>query len=417
MKLTILVLCTAVYTSAVKRQIVTRIGSPIIQTDTEFLPDHTQLLEEYRNALHNFTIKIYKRAAFRGNYHFVISPHSLWMTLAGVAEGTDLQTQSELFELLSLPADPYLRKLYYDIAATRFSHTNDVRIVSTRALVIDEGVQPNPHWHHFVSKHHLLSVVSAPIRQNSILAANAIRQIVAANFPALNLHSLYSGNSVLLDTLDYNGLWTTAFADAVVRRAPFYDRSGNQVGSVDLMRVKRQGKIGYVKSIQAKVLELPIGINGQFSMVIALVTGDLHLAPAVKAFQGSIMIDVIESMKESKVPIDVAIPQFRMNTELDARIILQDLNITRLWTDPEATRYISDPPALPSSYVQRSTVTLAKDGVFHPPPTLLRSYYPEPEDQYWSEFIANRPFMFGLFDTETYTCLMGVMYTQPTYPV
>lgn len=81
-------------------------------------------------------------------------------------------------------------------------------------------------------------------------------------------------------------------------------------------------------------------------------------------------------------------------------------------------RYISTPPALPSSYVQRATLTLNKHGVNPPLIQELRSpgYPKTPEESFWNEFIADRPFMFGLFDTETYTLLMANMYSQPTYP-
>lgn len=328
-----LALCSA---STSKRGIVTLHGSlDYLHITSGTCPEYTNVIEGYRDAMHNFTIETYKRVAPRGLYQFVMSPHSMWMTIAAIAEGADYYTQHHLFELLLLPSNPCVRHKYYQLAASRFSYTSDVAIVSNRALVIDEGVTPNPIWHNFVARNSLLDVMTAPIKYNPAVAANTIRQAVYANFPRLDLR----GNSVLIDTMDYNGLWNTAFADAVLKRAPFYNLAGQNIGAVDLMRVKRRGKIGYVSSIEAKILELPIGVNNQYSMVIALVVGNTDLRPIVREMKSSIVTDVLLSLRETKVPIDIALPQFTINSELDAKTILEDLGITKLWTDPEVTRY------------------------------------------------------------------------------
>ncbi|KAJ8706361.1 hypothetical protein PYW08_010987 [Mythimna loreyi] len=406
-------ICSA---STNKRNIVT-IQSSLddIYTDPGSCHGYTNVIEDYREAMYNFTIETYKQVAPRGTYQFVMSPLSMWMTLAAMAEGANHYTQNYLFDLLHIPRNQCIRQKYYELAASRFSLTADATVVSKRALVIDEGVTTNPVWHNFVTKHRLLDVLTAPLKYNPGAAASTIRQVVSANFPRLDLR----GNSVLIDTMDYNGLWNTAFADAVVKRAPFYSIEGRHIGAVDLMTVKRHGKIGYMPAIQAKILELPIGMNKQYSIIIALVVGNIDIRPIINQMKGSILAEGIRSLKETRVPIHIALPQFKINSELDAKIILEDLGITSLWTDPEATRYISSPPALPSSYVQRATLTLNKHGVHPPPITELRSFGPPtaPEDLFFSEFIADRPFMFGLFDTETHTCLMSTMYSQPTYPI
>ncbi|KAJ8706362.1 hypothetical protein PYW08_010988 [Mythimna loreyi] len=407
-----LAICSA---STNKRNIVTIQSSfDDLYTNPGSCLGYPNVLEDYRDAMYNFTIETYKQVAPKGTYQFVMSPLSMWMTLAAMAEGADRYTQNYLFELLHIPRNQCLRHKYYHLAASRFSLTADAAVISKRALVIDEGVIPNPVWHNYVTKHHLLDVLTAPLKHNPGASASTIRQVVSAEFPRLDLR----GNSVLIDTMDYNGLWNTAFADAVVKRAPFYSIEGKHIGTVDLMTVKRYGKIGYVPSIQAKILELPIGVNKQYSMIIALVVGQTDLRPVIQAMKSTILSNVLASLRETKVPINIAVPQFTINSELDAKTILQDLGITSLWTEPEATRYISSPPALPSSYVQRATLTLNKHGVHPPPITELRSFGPPtaPEDLFFSEFIADRPFMFGLFDTETHTCLISTMYTQPTYP-
>lgn len=322
--------------SASKRGLGTIHGSlDTLNTYPEECPEYANVLDDYRDAMHNFTIETYKRVARLGKYQFVMSPHSMWMTMAAMAEGADYYTQNQIFELLLLPSHPCLRHKYYQLAASRFPLTNDVNVVHKRVLVIDEGVTPNPVWHNFVAQHSLLDVHSAPIRYNPAVAANSIRQAAYTNFPRLSLH----GNSVLIDTMDYNGLWNTAFADAVVKRAPFHSMTGENIGAVDLMTVKRHAKIGYVPSLEAKILELPIGVNKEYSMIVALLVGTTDLRPTTGQLKSSILLDVWKSLKDTQVPIDIALPQFTMNSVLDAKTILEEFGVTRLWTDPEATRY------------------------------------------------------------------------------
>ncbi|KAJ8708291.1 hypothetical protein PYW07_010416 [Mythimna separata] len=407
-----LALCSA---ATSKRGIVTVQGSlDDLNINFGTCPVYPNVLEGYREALDNFTIEAFKGIASLGAFQFVISPHSMWMTVAAMAEGADYYTRHHLFDLLHLPSNPCVRHEYYKLAASRYSFANDAAVVSNRVLVIDEGVTPNPVWHNFVAGNSLLNVLTAPIKYNPIAAASKIRQLVYANFPRLDLH----GNSVLIDTVDYNGLWHTAFADAVVKRAPFYSLAGEIIGSVDLMTIRRRGRIGYVSLLKSKVLEIPIGENKKYSLIVALLVGNPDLRPIISELKSSIIPEVLASLKETEVPIEIALPQFTINSELDAKTILENLGVTRLWTDPQATRYISTPPALPSSYIQRATVTLNKDGVYLPPIAELRSHRPPsgPEETFFSEFKADRPFMFGLYDIETFTSLIASVYTQPTYP-
>ena len=77
---------------------------------------------------------------------------------------------------------------------------------------------------------------------------------------------------------------------------------------------------------------------------------------------------------------------------------------------------MSDPALLPSAYVQRTTVTLNRHGISPTPNS------PEPLSVFTGldpaagrDFIINKPFLFGLFDAETSTCLMAAIYSQPTF--
>ncbi|XP_022837524.1 serpin-Z10-like [Spodoptera litura] len=370
-------------------------------------------IRDYRSATYDFCLFSLRPVAVRSNFNFVYSPISIWTIVAAIAEGADPLTQQKLFQLLHLPPhDPCLRYAFYQLATSRAIPSNEVNIRNNRILLINEGTTLNPTWHDIVVKNSLLDVVTAPIKYNSVATANEIKRIMSARLPTLDL----SGNSVLLDTIDYNGLWTTAFADAVIERAPFYSPQGEVLGSVDMMRVRRRARMGYIKAVNAKVLELSVGSDERYRMIFGVVIGNADIKPVVAAVTSETVFQVIDSLRESAVPIDVAIPRMVISSEIDVRVILKDLGITEIFTDPAATRYISDPPAFPSSFLQRTTFVLNSTGLYTPPqePDIYNA--PTGLDlALGRDFIADRPFLFGLFDVETYTCIMAAAYTSPTY--
>uniref|UniRef100_A0A2A4J277 Serpin domain-containing protein n=1 Tax=Heliothis virescens TaxID=7102 RepID=A0A2A4J277_HELVI len=367
--------------------------------------------QEYRISVYEFTSQAYKDIGPRSSYHFTFPPLSVWIILAALAEGADPYTQRQMFSFLRLPDDPCERLSYYQLATSRYLASSDVNIVSTRSMFVDNNVALNPHWYNFVANNRLIDLSSVPLRDDPQGTLNAI-SLSSASLTGLDL----SGNSILVDTMDYDGLWSTAFSDAVVQRSPFYNNAGLQIGEVDLMRVTKRARVGFVASINAKLLDLPIGSNGRYRMLFALLSQDNDIEAVLRNVKRTLIIEYLESARESYVPVEIAIPRFTMTSKVNVRKILETLGITGFWTNPNATRYISKPPALPSSFVQRSTITLDNQGILSAPvPYSLVNVTTDIDPIIGREFVANRPFLFGLFDAETYTCLMSSIYSKPTY--
>ncbi|KAJ8706360.1 hypothetical protein PYW08_010986 [Mythimna loreyi] len=386
--LVLLLMCCGIQISTQQFQV-----SPSIYTPRSCYINQ-DLITEYRSSNYHFILPLYKSLAVRSNLNFVFSPTSIWIILAAIAEGADPLTQQKLFQLLRLPNDQCLRQGFYQLATTRAYPSNDVNIKSTRILLLDDGVTVNPTWYDLVTRNSLLEVVKAPIRYNPIATANEIKRIMSSHLPRLNL----SGNSVLLDTMDYNGLWSTAFADAVIERAPFYNLQGETIGAVDLMRVQRRARMTYDDRLKAKIIELPVGSDQRYRMLFAIIIGNNDLPSLVGAVNGDLVFEIIGNLRPSLVPIDVAIPRMVVSSEIDLRVILEDFAVKELWTDPAVTRYISNPPALPSSFMQRATLVLNNTGLEYP--------HPEPGSAYSTrtgldpilgrDFIADRPFLFAV---------------------
>ena len=295
---------------------------------------HEDVLLNYRSATYDFALNFYKAVAARSELNFVYSPLSVWLVLAGMAEGSDSYTRQQIFSLLNLPYDECTRQKYYQLATSRIVQADDIKVISNRVLLLDAGVTPNPSWYDIVRKNNLLDVLTAPIRYNPQVTANEIKRLMRAELPSLN----FNGNSVIIDTIDYNALWTTEFADARIERAPFHDEAGNQVGFVDLMRVTKRARLGYVKAVKAKVVELPIGVNERYRMIFAIFPESNDIKRDFAIVNNEIIFAMFESFKESYVPVEVAIPRIVITSEFDVKALIQDMGVTSLWSDPAATR-------------------------------------------------------------------------------
>lgn len=331
--LIILLLVSCLSVSISRQQNITDTG-PVESGILEPCDENKDLSREYQFALYDFTMTFYKAIAVRGDLNFVYSPLSMWLILAAVAEGAEPNTQKQLFQFLHLPNNLCIRQKYYQMATSCLVPSDDVNIVSKSFWLIDEGVTVNSTWYEFVKKHSLLELLRAAIRFNTGVAALEMSQLMSVPLPRLNLN----GNSVLLDSLDYNGLWTTAFPDAGIERALFYNQQGYPVGTVDLMIVKRRARMGYVKSISAKFLELPVGLNARYRMffLVFLETGDLKTR--LGGFPHDIVTESLNSLQEAAVPLEIAIPRMVLTSVIDMKTVLEDLGVTSLWNDPAATR-------------------------------------------------------------------------------
>ncbi|CAB3240307.1 unnamed protein product [Arctia plantaginis] len=368
------------------------------------------IIQNYRDDMYEITAHLYQHIGPNAINNFVFSPLSIWITLSAIAEGLAYPEQLVMLQVLRLPTDLCARLKYYQLATSRFVSSNDVDISSIRVLVIDEGVLINSTFHQFVYKHSLIDVVSAPLRSNPDKAIEEIRRVVTVTSPNIDT----SGNSVILDAVDYNGLWSTAFDDAVLERSPFYSSLGDQIGAVDIMKVKRRARISHFPALNLNCLELPVGYNDRYRMMFGIIL-DENAAKTVNLVTSAAMIDdFLNNVTDSYIPIEIAIPRFSLTSEYDVKAILENSGVKDLWTDPAVTRLISDPAVLPSAFVHRSTIVLDKAGLKSAEfesQLLTTEYNPAFE----LNFIANRPFLLWLFDAESHSVLMAGAFTKPTY--
>ncbi|XP_028030607.1 serine protease inhibitor 77Ba-like [Bombyx mandarina] len=335
------------------------------------------------------------------NGQYVFSASSIWLTLAAFAERAGGSARQELFEVLGLPEDECSRHNYYQLGLEGEKFGLDVSLPRTRLYLVDESIKVSDDWLNFANNYCGLTIRAVPMKRNPQLTAVIIREAISSFLPSLD----FKGDSVLLDSLDYKGLWNEAFPETRIFREPFHDNSGNVIGAVDMMRTRKRIKMKYDQTLKATIAEIPVGHNAQYRFIFAMGDG---ITEALASADIDTLIELLTNLNDTRVPIEIAIPRFVIVSELDVRTLLESIGVESLWTDPMATGNITSPPASPSTFIQRVTATIENRGAVLPQD---QGYIQESRDD---EFIANRPFMFCLLD-DTYTVLFSGGFSQPTY--
>ncbi|KAI5644695.1 serpin (serine protease inhibitor) domain-containing protein [Phthorimaea operculella] len=338
-----------------------------------------------------------------------MSQYSVWLALSGVAEGSNSEVQKKLFSILNLPEDSCYREKYYEVATSLESsglgvNGSDVTLERRRVFALDNSIKVNKTWSTNVRASGLIEA------QNLLL--ESAKEIIKAK-KDFNLQ----GNSVILDSLDYSALWTTAFNNASIETADFFDDSGRKIGSVELMKVKKRVELAHLPFLNAKLLELPVGTNGRYRMLFIINLGKNSLRRTIEHFPSSFIVDSMPLLLESVIPLEVAIPRFKMTSELDLRKPLEDVKVDGIWMDANSSKYISTPSPQLSTLIQRVTISMDHQGLTNPPassmPT-LSGLATGLAGAVGREFKANRPFLYGLVDAQTRTWLFSGAFSDPS---
>lgn len=292
------------------------------------------IIKDFQVSIFKFITLVFRKAVTLAGGHFVFSPHTAWLSLAALAEGSEGPTRQELFRVLNLPEDRCLRQIFYRLATTRENIINDVILARNRLFVTDSSVRVNKNWERFARSYTQLNTVSIPFKSNPFGEIEGLKRIFKAQLPNINLN----GNSFLLESLDYRGLWSSAFSGAVIETEPFYNTLGEQIGTMEYMKTLKRVNISYAASANIKVIELPVGRDERYKMLLAMTQGREDHATSLSGIQDSLVFETLANMRPTLAPIEIVIPRLTMTSEVEMRRVLEDAGIENLWTDPLVTR-------------------------------------------------------------------------------
>lgn len=280
------------------------------------------------NILLPFNARLAYEASFYTGGHFIISAHSVWLSLASVAESYfsyNLQTENqELWDSLYFQNAKCIRDQIYQVALSLEAPGEGFS--RNRALAIDNNLKIREEWIEASEPTGILQHLSVVYDQAPF---ESVQEYMAIE-PKIPL----SGHSVFLDRLNWESLWTSAFANEIVTQGPFYDQLGQEIAQIEYLRMKAIVNVADIPNYNIRVLELPVGSDERYSLLLA-VGGE-----ASTMIEAVFSRDILSELSMTKGSVDVAIPRLTMSSGLNLRPILSSIGLESLFGDEDITRYV-----------------------------------------------------------------------------
>ena len=212
---------------------------------------------------------------------------------------------------------------------------------------------------------------------------------------------------VLVNAITFKGYWKYKFADSLTKKEPFH-KSSKPTTSVEMMHTgcgPHKLRYAFVRSLKSQVVELPF-YNSKVAMYFVLPRKNVHLSYVEKKFSWN-----PNSLGLATKLVQVSIPKFTAKKSTPITVILKALGMTDLFNKNKSN--------LKGVY-KKSKKRLWLDDLFHQAyinvdesgteaaaatAACIAMYYHRRQNTI--NFVANRPFLFFLWDKETNSLLFN----------
>lgn len=233
----------------------------------------------------------------------------------------------------------------------------------------------------------------------------------------------YSTRASLVNAAYFKGQWASQFKASETKFGNFYIKR-DQIRMVKFMRQKGSFNYYVSEELQAHVLELPYEGDHVSMLVILPPWKDDSLQETVRRMTPETMKGVIAEIKTGygKVEkLDVMIPKFSISGSLELLEPLEKLNVSQLFGgNSNLTGFLDqygdekDTVSLNSAQ-HKSFIEVNEEGSEAAAATALLGFR-SARPLFHSQFKADHPFLFLIFDKQTDTVLFFGVYQHPPQP-
>ncbi|MDD3201318.1 MAG: serpin family protein [Bacteroidales bacterium] len=368
----------------------------------------TKSEEQITNGINQFTIDYYKRA-YLGSKDLFVSPLSLSITLAMVANGSGTQTQEQINRAIGVNSHSmtetniYFQKIIG--ALPKLDYTTE--LIFANSIWVDKKYSLNSGFSSMTKKYYEAIAQGVDFTKESAL--RQVNEWCSTNTKGKisNLFSSIEQNTkiMVVNALYFRGHWQMPFMeDATIKDTPFTSLDGT-ISKVEMMNQYQY--FGYCQDEIFQVIEMPYG-NDAFSMVVLLPHKDVSFDKAIE----SLSVDKLEAINNSLVSTEVKLfmPKFQIDMTFDCAYVLQGLGITDAF-DPMLADFSfitnSSEPVTISTIMQKTSLIVNETGseAAVSSATILRNASPDAIEGRSPEFKADRPFIFLIKERSAGTIL------------
>ncbi|WP_173923938.1 serpin family protein [Agromyces sp. Marseille-P2726] len=325
----------------------------------------------------------------------VTSPLSASVLLAMVAAGAGGDNAEEMVELLGLdgPRDTRYAALLADLV-----DAGDVTLEIANALWAAEGYPFEDDFVSFVQR-----TYGATLDEVDLGSQDAADEIdawvdertkglideIAADLGLPDPQAVL----VLLNTVYFQGTWTTAFDEDDTWEMPFALADGDDVMVPTMHRSDVEVATSFGEGFQ--MLRLPYGDDERFGMEVLLPDEDVALDELLDDLDAEVWRNAVDGLQPATVS-QIALPRFELEWDASLKEVLQSLGMASAFGDGDFTPMSPADPFL-DTVVQKTYIQVDETGTEAAAVTggmMAQSAGPPP-------FQVDRPFAFTVSDRET----------------
>ncbi|XP_028143473.1 antichymotrypsin-2-like isoform X1 [Diabrotica virgifera virgifera] len=313
---------------------------------------------------HDFTTKTYEELVkISGNNNIVVSGLSAEIILSLLANGAGGETHKQLLNGLSLPNNIRdVNKAFHEITSDLNIDIPDLKLLSANKIYQSQSYPIVQEFKDIARSTYSADVENLELNDPE-KAANTINGWVEqkTNNKIKNLidPKIFEDRDValvLVNALYYTGKWAFPFEKHNTADRLFYS-SSTESKKIPTMSTKIFAKYAYNPNVRAKYLQLRFN-PGDVIMTIVLPDEINGLAAAEQNLK-----EYLAPQQMEVASVNVTLPIFKIETEIDFIPILKKFGITRIFENDADLSHMAKGPIKVSSVLQKACIKLNENGV------------------------------------------------------
>ncbi|XP_063238878.1 leukocyte elastase inhibitor-like [Bacillus rossius redtenbacheri] len=372
--------------------------------------DSISALKTVSNGNSKFSFDLLKAIGGDQKDNLVASPLSLHAALGFLSQGSKGSTKQQILKAAYLPGDDEVTRAGFRTLLTPMRSNANYTLNLGDAAFVEKTFSLEKSFQEVARSSFRADTESLDFASDTTGAIAAINQWVEEN-TAGKIRNLVSSSDVssgtkvvLANTLYFKGTWEKGFNSSLTKKQAFRVDSETSV-QTDMMTTTDGFSFAVNKDLGAKVLALDYK-GKEARMLIVLpnkVDGLAELESSISS---------LDKIKAGLFPesVEVTLPKFNIEQELNYNSVLQELGITTLFTSEADLTGISETGELSVSEVkQKASIEVSEDGTVAAAATEVDM----PGAVLTHEFKADHGFLYVLEHVPSSSVLMYGRYTKP----
>lgn len=356
-----------------------------------------ELLEYSTEFAFNFAREVQKTSS----ESFVISPVSMSYAVGMLSSGAAGQTKKELLDCLGYPqgegSDTRINEFNRNLIVLSHPDEKDKAMLGiANTIVADKRFPFLDEFKVCMGNYYDASVTNLDFTKESE-AVDYVNGWVSdkTNGIIKNYLDKIQGESILINTLYFNALWSTPFGTATFK-LPFTRENGSSREEVSM---KSSGENGYYEDDVLQLLRMYY-IDSPYYMDIFLPKEGYKTTDVLKTMNTSMISKIQKSLKT--VVVDTEIPKFKVTSKVGMEGILKGLGVKSIFDQTaDFSRMAENDVAITNVMHAVDLVVNEKGTEAAAASSFEFGATAPPVEQEPKKFVADHPFVFSVNDSRT----------------